>query len=75
MSKTASCDLSGMWCPLPIIHINRHLKHLEKGSLLVAKVTDPLAAYDVPDYCSATGNNLEKTEVGSDHILFYLRKC
>lgn len=60
-------DLRGLNCPMPVLKIRRRLSESEKGLILVAETTDPLAVIDIPHFCKEYGHQMlacDKVEGG-----------
>jgi tRNA 2-thiouridine synthesizing protein A len=51
-------DLQGLNCPLPVLKARKRLMRMRPGSLLWLETTDPLAAIDIPAFCSEAGHRL-----------------
>jgi TusA-related sulfurtransferase len=67
-------NLKGLKCPLPAMRTRNVLKTLATGDLLTVECTDPLAAVDIPNLIRETGDTLEGTARGEDHLTFRIRK-
>jgi tRNA 2-thiouridine synthesizing protein A len=60
-------DLRGLNCPLPVLKIRKRLGETDKGSVVIAETTDPLAVIDVPHFCKEYGHDMlacDKVEGG-----------
>jgi tRNA 2-thiouridine synthesizing protein A len=51
-------DLKGLNCPLPVLRVRKRLMRMRPGSRLWVETTDPLAAIDLPAFCSEAGHRL-----------------
>jgi tRNA 2-thiouridine synthesizing protein A len=51
-------DLKGLNCPLPVLKAKKRLARMRAGSLIWLETTDPLAAIDIPSFCSESGHRL-----------------
>lgn len=51
-------DARGLSCPLPTLKLRRSLENLKLGERLELHATDPMAAIDVPHFCSQNGHLL-----------------
>jgi tRNA 2-thiouridine synthesizing protein A len=61
-------DLKGLNCPLPVLKARKRLLRMRPGSLIWLETTDPLAAIDIPAFCSEAGHRLvEAVAVGGGH--------
>lgn len=54
-------DLKGLNCPLPVLKARKRLARMRMGSQLWLETTDPLAAIDIPAFCSEAGHRLVET--------------
>jgi tRNA 2-thiouridine synthesizing protein A len=59
---------------LPALRARKALTTLKSGDLLVAECTDPLAAIDIPNLLSQTGDKLESSDRDGDVLVFRIRK-
>jgi tRNA 2-thiouridine synthesizing protein A len=59
---SASLDLRGLNCPLPVLRTRKMLARLAHGDRLIVECTDPLAAIDIPHLLRETGDTLERQE-------------
>jgi tRNA 2-thiouridine synthesizing protein A len=67
-SKIPVYDLKGLNCPLPVLKARKRLLRMRPGSLLWLETTDPMAAIDIPAFCSEAGHRLVETAaVGGGH--------
>lgn len=55
-------DLRGLNCPLPVLRARKRLSAMSAGARLVIETTDPLAAIDIPAFCSDDGHRLLAAE-------------
>lgn len=63
METTAQVyDLKGLNCPLPVLKARKRLAGMRPGMCLWLETTDPLAAIDIPAFCSEHGHRLLKTQ-------------
>jgi len=67
-------NLRGLKCPLPALRARKALTGLKSGDVLVAECTDPLAAIDIPNLLSQTGDKLESSSRDGDVLVFRIRK-
>jgi tRNA 2-thiouridine synthesizing protein A len=51
-------DLKGLNCPLPVLKAKKRLARMRPGSRLWLETTDPLAAVDIPAFCTEAGHQL-----------------
>jgi tRNA 2-thiouridine synthesizing protein A len=50
-------DCEGLLCPLPVLRARKRLQSLAPGSVLCVRATDPMAAVDLPHFCSEAGHS------------------
>jgi tRNA 2-thiouridine synthesizing protein A len=55
-------DLRGLNCPLPVLKARKRLARMRPGSRLWLETTDPLAAIDIPAFCTEAGHRLVETQ-------------
>jgi tRNA 2-thiouridine synthesizing protein A len=60
--RPAVYDLRGLNCPLPVLKASKRLARMRSGSRLWLETTDPLAAIDIPAFCSEAGHRLVETQ-------------
>ncbi|WDI32824.1 sulfurtransferase TusA family protein [Hyphococcus flavus] len=53
-------DACGYRCPMPVIRMEAGLRRLAPGASLIIKADDPLAAIDIPHFCSESGHLSER---------------
>ncbi|RYC04548.1 sulfurtransferase TusA family protein [Ciceribacter ferrooxidans] len=68
-------DLRGLKCPLPVLKARRRLSTMESGAELWIETTDPLAAIDIPHFCSENGHVLLASEKHETGHRFHIRKA
>lgn len=57
-------DVTGLFCPLPILLAAREMKKLRPGDLLEVVGDDPAIREDMPVWCDRAGHRLvEMTEI------------
>ncbi|MFC6488738.1 sulfurtransferase TusA family protein [Nitratireductor sp. GCM10026969] len=64
-------DLKGLNCPLPVLKARKRLAGMRPGARLWVETTDPLAAIDIPAFCTQEGHRLLETLAvsGGHHFL------
>ncbi|MEZ7813044.1 MAG: sulfurtransferase TusA family protein [Paracoccaceae bacterium] len=73
MNWNQELDTNGLLCPLPVLKARKNLSLLQPGQVLRLLADDPMAAIDVPHYCTSAGHILlEQSE--ADGKLFFLIK-
>lgn len=55
----AEIDTLGLLCPLPVLRVRKILNGLPSGAVVRVLADDPVAAIDLPHFC---------TEAGHDHL-------
>ncbi len=53
---TASLDVKGLNCPLPVLRVKKKIKDLAVDETMRILATDPGAARDLEAFCAASGN-------------------
>jgi tRNA 2-thiouridine synthesizing protein A len=71
---TIQLDLTGLKCPLPALKTRRALGRIKPGDRLEVRCTDPLAAIDIPNLISETGDRIESIAREGDHITFLIAR-
>jgi tRNA 2-thiouridine synthesizing protein A len=67
-------DATGLLCPLPVLKARKKLNDLPKGAILRVIATDPMAAIDIPHFCTEQGHVLlEKFQEGKT-LTFRIRR-
>ncbi len=51
-------DLRGLNCPLPVLKARKRLSRMRPGAQIWLETTDPLAALDIPAFCTEAGHLL-----------------
>ncbi len=67
-------DLSGLLCPLPVLKARKHLAGMQSGHVLKVLATDPMAAIDMPHFCSEQGHELLESLKDGDVLEFRIRR-
>jgi tRNA 2-thiouridine synthesizing protein A len=49
-------DCAGLLCPLPVLRARKQLMAMQTGQVLRLCATDPMAAIDVPHFCTEAGH-------------------
>ena len=68
-------DLRGLKCPIPALRTRKVLNGLTAGEVILVECTDPMAAIDIPNLVSQTGDVLEDTEHDAAVLRFRIRKA
>lgn len=56
MKSDTILDVTGLLCPMPIIHTSKKIKELEAGQVLEIIATDEGIKEDMPAWCKNTGH-------------------
>jgi tRNA 2-thiouridine synthesizing protein A len=67
-------NLRGLKCPLPALRTRKALGGMRPGEVLIVECTDPLAAVDIPNLISQTGDTLEATRKDKRLLTFRIQK-
>jgi tRNA 2-thiouridine synthesizing protein A len=68
-------DLRGLNCPLPVLKTRRRLAAMASGARLWIETTDPLAAIDIPAFCTDDGHRLVETAAVEGGHRFLIEKA
>jgi tRNA 2-thiouridine synthesizing protein A len=74
LTITASLDLKGLSCPLPIARTARAMKDLAPGSVIEVFATDPGSVPDFNAWSKSTGNALLEQTAEAGVYRFLLEK-
>ena len=74
-------DATGLTCPMPVLRLQKYMREMKSGERVRLIATDPMAAIDVPHFCTEQGHTLivQKTENGAapggaDLLIFDIQK-
>lgn len=67
-------DSIGQACPMPIVHMAKNMKSMEKGQIIEIHADDEGAHADVPAWCEQTGNEFLGEEETGDYVKYFVRK-
>ncbi len=56
MTPDREVDARGLICPLPVLRARKVLLGMKPGEVLRVLATDPMAAIDLPHFCSEAGH-------------------
>jgi tRNA 2-thiouridine synthesizing protein A len=73
MTET-TMNLRGLKCPLPALRTRKALSRLPAGDIIIVECTDPLAAIDIPNLISQTGDTIEDSRNADGVLTFRIRK-
>lgn len=54
--KITEIDATGLQCPMPVIRMEAALRRKGPGEKLLVRADDPLAAVDIPHFCTTGGH-------------------
>ena len=74
MAWDAEVDCEGLLCPLPVLRARKRLLGMEPGQVLRVRATDPMAAIDLPHFCTGAGHVLLGAS-DDQGIAIYLIRC
>ncbi len=57
-STVTEVDLTGLKCPMPIVHLNRVVRDAEAGLELAVYADDPAFELDIAAWCRRAGHTL-----------------
>ncbi len=63
MTWDVDLDCAGLLCPLPVLRARKRLLGMTAGQVLRLRATDPMAAIDVPHFCTEAGHVFLGAEV------------
>lgn len=66
-------DCQGLLCPLPVLRAGRALRAMQPGQTLAVVATDPMAAIDLPHFCTQTGHEFLGPVAGAALPTFVIR--
>lgn len=67
-------DLRGLKCPYPVLKARKALARLRPGARLVVEATDPMAAIDLPHFCSEAGHRLVERSCEEGILRFVIER-
>ena len=67
-------DLSGLFCPQPILRAKKALAALDAGGVIKLICTDPAAPSDFAHFCKRTGHTLIRHWKDNGKFLFLIQK-
>jgi len=74
MTTEREIDLTGLKCPMPIVHLTKLMKELGTGDEFTAVADDPAFCLDVESWCRTTGHELVRLDDSSERLVAVLRK-
>lgn len=73
-SETIVVDVRGLKCPLPVLKAERRMQSFAAGSRFMIIATDPLAAVDIPHFCTEKGHTLLASARDGNELRFEVEK-
>lgn len=67
-------DVRGLKCPLPVLKAAKRMEPLAPGTRCLVIATDPMAAIDIPHFCSEKGHSLVGRSERDGELLFEIAK-
>lgn len=67
-------DVRGLACPLPVLKARKALLGLPPGARLRVEADDPVAAIDLPHFCTEAGHTLLASERQGDVLRFLIER-
>jgi tRNA 2-thiouridine synthesizing protein A len=67
-------DCAGLICPLPVLRARKRLIAMQTGQVLRLRATDPMAAIDVPHFCTEAGHVFEGTGQDEGIAVYLIRR-
>ena len=67
-------DVSDLLCPLPVLKARKRLETMAHGGILKVIATDPMAAIDMPHFCTEQGHVLLDQEKHGAAFIFRIKR-
>lgn len=74
MEDIVLIDVRGLKCPLPVLKTARRMAPHPSGTRFLVLTTDPMAAIDVPHFCTENGHHLQSKVEENGGIRFEIEK-
>ncbi len=74
MAESVTIDVRGLKCPLPVLKTAKRMQPHPVGTRFLVLTTDPMAAIDVPHFCSEKGHPLLSHVREGDELRFEIEK-
>lgn len=74
MAEAVLIDVRGLKCPLPVLKTARRMTTHPVGTCFIVLATDPMAAIDVPHFCSENGHVLRSSAQDGAEMRFEIEK-
>lgn len=73
-TTSATLDVQGLSCPLPVLKANKALRGMAPGATLAVLATDPAAVKDFAAFSQETGHELLSSTAEGEVFRFVLRR-
>jgi TusA-related sulfurtransferase len=67
-------DSIGQMCPMPIAHLAKNMRTMEKGQVLEIRADDEGAHADIPSWCRQTNNEFLGEEDAGEYFIYLVKK-
>ena len=67
-------DAAGLYCPIPILRLERAFRDRPKGVVARLQATDPASVEDVQVFCREGGHRLLETRRDAERFYFLVEK-
>ena len=67
-------DARGYRCPVPVLRLQRALRDISGGDVVILLASDPMARVDVPFFCEQAGHVLQDAQSQADCTAFTVIK-
>lgn len=74
VDATATLDVQGLSCPLPVLKANKALRGMAPGATLAVLATDPATPKDFAAFSEETGHELVSATAEAGVFRFVLRR-
>ena len=71
----ATLDMTGYFCPEPVIRVNEEIASVEVGEILELLADDPSSKSDIASWAKRTGHDLISTEESDGVFRFLIRRA
>jgi TusA-related sulfurtransferase len=70
----ATLDMTGYFCPEPVIRVNQEIANVEVGGVLELLADDPSSKSDIASWAKRSGHELISTEENDGSFRFLIRR-
>ena len=74
MNWDLEIDCEGLLCPLPVLRARKRLIGMAPGRVLRVRATDPMAAIDLPHFCTEAGHHFLGAAQDGSVSLYLIRR-